>query len=92
MYTGIRLLLLFVPLFLHFSFQFSSIKIFRHTFFRNCERRLKLGTCLDSGQMYRVYRNKDAAAYLSLYSIFFPIFKHQNFSSHFSQELCGLEG
>ena len=36
-------------------------------------RRFKLGTRMDSGQMYRVNRNKAAAAaaYLSLYSIFF---------------------
>ena len=34
-------------------------------------RRLKLGTCVDSGQMYRVYWNQAAAAYLSLYSVFF---------------------
>ena len=30
-------------------------------------RRLKLGTHVDSGQMYRVYRNEAAAAYSSLY-------------------------
>ena len=30
-------------------------------------RRLKLGTHVDSGQMYRVYRNQAAAAYSSLY-------------------------
>ena len=34
-------------------------------------RRLKLGTHVDSGQMYRVYRNQAAAAYSSLYSLFF---------------------
>ena len=34
-------------------------------------RRLKLGTHLDSGQMYRVYRNQAAPAYLSLYFSFF---------------------
>ena len=34
-------------------------------------RRLKLGTRVDSGQMYRVYWNQAAAAYLSLYSFFF---------------------
>ena len=33
-------------------------------------RRLKLGTLVGSGQMYRVYRNQ-AAAYLSLFSSFF---------------------
>ena len=34
-------------------------------------RRLKLGTHVDSGQMYRVYQNQAAAAYLSLYFSFF---------------------
>ena len=34
-------------------------------------RRLKLDTHVDSGQMYRVYRNQAAAAYSSLYSFFF---------------------
>ena len=34
-------------------------------------RRLKLGTHVDSGQMYHVYRNLAAAAYSSLYSFFF---------------------
>ena len=34
-------------------------------------RRLKLGTHVDSGQMYRVYRNQAAAAYLSLYFFIF---------------------
>ena len=32
---------------------------------------MKLGTHVDSGQMYRVYRNQAATAHLSLYSIFF---------------------
>ena len=56
-------------------------------------RRLKLGTHIDSGQMYLVYWNPAAAAYLSLYFFIFlsPIFKHLSFSSHFSQELWGLE-
>ena len=148
MYTEIRLLLLIFPLFLIFlSLQFSNIKIFCHTFLRNCEakkvqtcyahgkwvnvscipescccsylslyfffhffsffflsnfqtlkifsgavrpRRLKLGTHADSGQMYCVYQNQAAAAYSFLYFSFPPIFK-QNFSSHFSQELWGVE-
>ena len=34
-------------------------------------RRLKLGTHMDSGQMYRVYWNQAAAAYSSLYFSFF---------------------
>ena len=38
-YTGIRLLLLIYPVyfFIFLSLQFSNIKIFRHTFLRNCE-------------------------------------------------------
>ena len=55
-------------------------------------RRLKLGTHMDSGQMYHVYQNQAAAAYSSLYSFFFlSNFQHWNFSSHFSWELWGLE-
>ena len=52
-------------------------------------RRLRLGTHMDSGWMYYVYQNQAAAAYSSLYFLFFlpPIFKHQKFSLHFSQEL-----
>ena len=34
-------------------------------------RRLKLGIYVDSGQMYCVYRNQAAAAYLSLYFFIF---------------------
>ena len=38
MYTGIWLLLLFIPLFLHFSFSpIFNIEIFCHTFLGNCE-------------------------------------------------------
>ena len=72
-YTGIRLLLLFVSLFLHFSF----CAIFKHYNFSSLfsgtvsPRRLKLGTHVDSGQMYRVYRNQAAAAYSSLYFFIF---------------------
>ena len=68
MYTGIRLLLLFIPLFLRFSF--SSIfnnEIFVTLFSGTVRsRRLKLGTHVDSGQMYQVYQNQAAAAYSSL--------------------------
>ena len=41
-------------------------------------RRLKLGTHMDSGQMYRVYGNLAAADYSSLY---FFIFFHSNFQT-----------
>ena len=56
-------------------------------------RRLKLGYHLDSGQMYHVYQNQAAALIQSFISSFFFIsnFQHWNFSSHFSQELPGLE-
>ena len=56
-------------------------------------RRLKLGTHVDSRQMYHVYQNQAAAAYLSFISSFFFLsnFQHWNFSSHFSRELWGLE-
>ena len=64
-YTGIRLLLLippFISLFIFLS-NYQTIKIFV-TFFSGTvrSRRLKLGTHMDSGQMYRVYRNQAAAA------------------------------
>ena len=131
--------------FVFLSLQFSNIKIFRHTFLRNCEalkietwytwtvgrcivytglrlqvpirpfvssffflsnfqtlkffitffsgtvrpRRLKLGTHIDSGQMYDVYQTQAAAIYLSLY--FFSLlslqFSNIKFLLHFSQEL-----
>ena len=71
-YTGIMLLLLFIPLF--FSFLFSlqclTLKIFITLFSGTVRlRRLKHGTHVDSGKMYRVYRNQAAAAaaYSSLY-------------------------
>ena len=79
------------------SLQFSNINIFVTLFSGTVRpRRLKLGTHVDSGQMYCVYRTQAATVYLSLYFFIFfsPIFKHLKFSSHFSQtqKLCGLEG
>ena len=58
--------------FIFLSLQLSNIKNLV-TFFSGTvrPRRLKLGTHVDSGQLYRVYRNQAAAAYLSLYFIFF---------------------
>ena len=48
------------------------MKIFVTFFLRNVRpRRLKLGTHVDSGQMYRVYRNQAAAAYSPLYFFIF---------------------
>ena len=150
MYARIRLLLLIRPfIFLHFPFQFSTLKFFVTLFSGTVKpRRLKIGIHMDSGQMYHVYQNQAAAAYSSLYffiflsvqfstlkflvtlfsgtvrprrlklgthldsgqmyhvyqnqaaalihpfisSFFFlSSFQHWNFSSHFSGELWGLE-
>ena len=50
----------------------DSVKIFVTLFLGTVRpRRLKLGTHMDSGQMYRVYRNQTAAAYSSLYFFIF---------------------
>ena len=71
---------LFVPLFLHFSFS----PIFKQKFFVTLfsgtvrTRRLKLGTHVDSGHMYRVYRNQAAAAYSSLYFFIFLSLQFSN--------------
>ena len=79
--------------FIFLSVQFSNIEIFRHIFSGTVRsRRLKLGTHVDSGKMYRVYQNQAAAAYFSIHFSFSPIFKHWNILSQFSQELWGLEG
>ena len=61
---------LFVALFLHFPFSpiyYQTLKIFI-TFFLGTVRssRVKLGTHVLGGQMYRAYQNQ-VAAYLSLY-------------------------
>ena len=68
--TGIRLLLFICPFICSFFFlsHFQTLKIFVTLFSETVwPRRLKLGTHMDSEQMYRVYRNQaDAAAYSSL--------------------------
>ena len=92
-YTGIRLQVFIRPFISSFFFlsNFQTLKFFVTLFSATVRpRKLKRGTHVDSGQMYRVYRNQAAAAYSSLFS-FSPIFKHLNFSSHFSQKLCDLE-
>ena len=61
-----------------FLSNYQSLTIFV-TLFSGTVRpgRLKLGTHVDSGQMYRVYQNQAAVAYSSLVSsIYFPNFKH----------------
>ena len=74
-YTGIRLLLLVCPFISSFFFlsNFQTLTFFVTLFSRTVRpRRLKLGTHVDSGQMYRVYRNQAVDAYSSLY--FFILF------------------
>ena len=75
----IRLLLLICPFISSFSFlsNFQTLKFFVTLFSGTVRpRRLKFGTCVDSGQMYRVYWNQAAAAYLLIQFSFSPIFKH----------------
>ena len=70
MCTGIRLLLHICPFISSFSCLSNfQILTFFVTLFSGTMRpwRLKLGTHVGSGQIYRVYQNQAAAAYLSLY-------------------------
>ena len=71
---------LLIPLF--FSFFFLSnfqTKVFITLFSGTVRpRRLKLGIHVDSRQMNRVYRNKAAAAYLSLYFFIFLSLEFSN--------------
>ena len=74
MYTEFRLLLLIHPFISSFAFlsQFSTSKFFVTLFLETVRpRRLKLGTHVDSGQVYHVYQNQAAAAYSSLYFFIF---------------------
>ena len=62
-------------LYFHLSLQFSTLKFFVTLFSGTVRsRRLKFGTHLDSGQVYHVYQNQDAAAYSSLYFFFLSNF------------------
>ena len=79
MYTVFRLLLLlficpFISIFF-FLFNFQTFKIFVTLFSETVwPRRLKLGTHMNSEQMYRVYRNQTAAALLiPLFFIFISL-------------------
>ena len=56
-----------------FLCNFQTLKVFVTLFSGTVRpRRLKLGTHVDSGLMYRVYRNKAAAAYSSFFFLHFP--------------------
>ena len=79
--TGIKLLLL-IRLFnsaFFFPSNYQTLKFFV-TFFSGTvrSRRSQLGTHMDSGQMYCVYRNQAAAAYLSLYLFIFLSLQFSN--------------
>ena len=68
-YTRIRLLMLIHPFISSFFFlsNIQTLKFFVTLFSGTVRpRRLKLGTHVDSGQMYRVTQNQAAAAYSSL--------------------------
>ena len=81
--------------FIFLSLQFSTLK-FLVTLFSGTvrPRRLKLGTHVDSGQMYHIYRNQAAAAYLSLYFFIFLSlqFSTLKFFVTLFSGLWGLEG
>ena len=60
--------------FIFLSLQFSTLKFFITLFSGTVRpRRLKLGTQMDSGQMYHVYQNQAAAAYSSPYFFIFSL-------------------
>ena len=94
-YTGIRLLLSFVPLFLHFSFfTFFNIEIFCH--FSRELWGLEDWKLVQTWTVGRCIMFTGIRLLLLLHpfiSSFFFLsnFQHWNFSSHFSQELWGLE-
>ena len=72
--------------FIFLSLQFSTLKFLVTLFLGTVRpRRLKLGTHMDSEQMYHVDWNQAAAAYLSLYFFFSfsPIFKIEIFRHTF---------
>ena len=65
--------------FIFLSLQFSHVTIFRQFFLGTVRSwRLKLGTPMDSGQIYRVYQNQAVAAYLSLYFFIFLSLQFSN--------------
>ena len=72
---------LFISVFLHFllSLQFSTLKFFVTLFSGTVRpRRMKLGTHMDSGQMYHVYRNQAAALIHPFLSSFFFLSNFQH--------------
>ena len=81
MYTRIRLLLPICPFIssVFFLSNFQTLKIFVALFSGTVRPiKLKLGTHVDYGQMYCVYRNQAGAAYLSLYFFSFVSLQFSN--------------
>ena len=65
--------------FIFLSLQFSNINLFCQLFSGTVRpRRLKLGTNMESGQIYHVYRNQAVAAYSSLYFFIFLSLQFSN--------------
>ena len=65
-----------------FLSNFQTLKIFVALFSGTVRPiKLKLGTHVDNGWMYRVYRNQAAASYLSLISLFFFLSNVQKLKS-----------
>ena len=61
-----------VYFFIFLSLQFSTLKFFITLFLGTVRpRRLKIGTHVDSGQIYHIYQKQSAAAYSSLYFFIF---------------------
>ena len=76
--------------FFFFLSNFQTLNFFVTLFSRTVRpRRLKLGTHVDSGQVYCVYWNQAAAAYWSPYFFIFFLsnFQTLKFFAHFYQEL-----
>ena len=81
LYTGIRLLLICPFIYsLFFLSNFQTSNFSSHSLFSGTmrPRRLKLGTHVASGQMYRVYQNQAAAAYWSPYFFIFLSLQFSN--------------
>ena len=78
---GIRLLVFirpFISSFIFFS-NFQTLKLFVTLFSATVRpRRLKHCTYVDSGQVYRVYRNQAAGSYSSLYFLIFLSLQFSN--------------
>ena len=74
--------------FIFLSLRFLTLKFFVTLFSKTVgPRKLKIGTLVDSGQMYYVYQNQAAAAYSSIISLFsLSNYQTLNISIHFSQE------